>query len=309
MPWPTHTDDSPDQAGNQSLPVEVIIVNYNSTTELLACLASVYRVLGPGVRVLVEDNDSTDQAAPARERFPQAAWHLNARNLGFGRAVNRALARCRQPYQILLNPDAVLLDQDYGLIVRHLAEHPRIAALGPRILDPGGQVQGSARAFHTPLTALFGRKSPLTRWFPHNSLTRRNLLTLNSDGVTPQTVDWLSGACLWVRREAWRQVGGLDERFFMYFEDTDWCRRFWEAGWEVVYFPAVSVVHQVGASSKASLRPVWEFHRSCWLYLRKYHFAAKPWSALPATAALGGLFLTQAAHTMLKGCLRSRAAR
>lgn len=272
-------------------PIEVVIVNYNSTSHLLACLESVYAALGPATRVLVEDNASRDDPGRIRRRFPQAELTLHGRNLGFAAGVNNALARCAAPYVMLLNPDAALRPGGWLDILAHMEQNPRLGVVGPLILDPGGGVQGSARSFHSLHTAFFGRQALLTKWFPHNRLSRLNVLSRPGQDQGLQEVDWVSGACLLARRQAVLQVGGLDERFFLYFEDTDWCRRMWLAGWRVAYWPRAAVVHQIAASGgKRDLRPLWEFHKSCYRYLEKYALAQHPWLKPPAAALLGARF-------------------
>ena len=129
-----------------------------------------------------------------------------------------------------------------------MTTHPDAGIAGPRLLDPDGTVQGSARRDPSAWTALFGRSAPLTRLFPNNPVSRRELPALSVAGDAPVQVDWLSGACLLVRRAAWEQVGLLDERFFLFWEDADWCLRFRRAGWGVYYVPTASGTHFVGIS-------------------------------------------------------------
>ncbi len=161
--------------------------------------------------------------------------------------------------------------------------------MGPQILDRDGSVQGSARAFPTPLTGLFGRSSFLTRFFPNNSLTRKNILTTRSDCKTPMEVHRVSGACMVVRRKAVDDVGLMDERFFLYWEDADWCKRMRDKGWKVVYFPRASVVHYVGVSSaQAFMRSTVEFHKSSYRLFDKY---SKPPLRFLRPLAIAGLSL------------------
>ncbi len=255
--------------------IDIIIVNYRSTDYLVRCLRSVYADLdGLQARVLVQDNDSRDHIGEAMAEFPRAVLTRNRENLGFGRAVNQALRASRGEYVVLLNPDSYVRKGFFRESIRFMQENPRVAVMGPRILEENGRLQNSARAFPTPLTALFGRSSIMSRWFPKNPVTTRNLLSLQSDGRSPMRVDWVSGACMVVRRAAIQEVGLFDERFFMYWEDADWCRRMWLGGWEVVYFPRPAVVHFVGVSSeKLITRSAYEFHKSSFSLFKKY---AKP---------------------------------
>ncbi len=252
--------------------MDVIIVNYNSTDHLLQCLTSLYDVSrGLTIHVWVQDNASKDNVDRVRDLFPDVHVIKNDRNLGFGRAINRSLPQGYAPYILILNPDTIVDPGFFGHILEYMDAHHKVGIIGPKIFDTDKTVQGSARSFPTLLTALFGRKSVLTRFFPHNPITRENILTSKSDGFTPMPVDWVSGACMVVRREAVDHVGPMDERFFMYWEDADWCRRMWQKGWKVVYFPKSSIVHFAGVSSEKNIfRSVLEFHKSIYRLFQKH---------------------------------------
>ncbi len=252
--------------------LDTIIVNYNSTDHLLGCLESLSRqqsVIRP--KIYVQDNASCDDVLRVRERFSDVRLAVNRHNIGFGRAVNQAIRKSAGEYIIILNPDTIVEAGFLDQVVRFMQNHPDVGVMGTRILDSDGSLQNSARAFPSSLTAFFGRSSLLTRWFPRNSITSRNLLTLQSDGRNPMDVDWVAGAAMVVRRKAVQQTGLLDERFFMYWEDADWCRRMWQHGWRVVYYPVPTVVHAVGGSSDHNVaKSVFEFHRSVYLLFTKY---------------------------------------
>ena len=203
--------------------------------------------------------------------FPDVRLIKNDSNLGFARAVNRSLVQGSAPYILILNPDTIVAPGFFEPLLEYMSAHGDVGVIGPRILDTDRTVQGSARAFPTLLTALFGRRSILTRFFPDNPITRENILTSRSDGSTPMAVDWVSGACMLVRRETVAHVGPMDARFFMYWEDADWCRRMWQNGWKVVYFPKSSVVHFAGVSSNKNIfRSVLEFHKSIYRLFEKH---------------------------------------
>jgi len=266
--------------------LDIIIVNYNSTDYLLRCLRSVYDSLqGLPAKVFVEDNASEDGVDRVKAEFPQVLLSKNSYNMGFSKAINNALKQSDSPYIVLLNPDTYVVDGFFEPLLRYMEEHPDVGIVGPKILNHDGSVQGSARTFPTPLTGLFGRSSLLSRFFPNNLFTRANILTTRSDGKTPMEVDWVSGACMVVRRKAVDDVGLLDERFFMYWEDADWCRRMWKEGGKVVYFPQASVVHYVGVSSEqALLRSIFEFHKSSYRLFDKYNKASL-WFVKPLAIA------------------------
>lgn len=252
--------------------LDIIIVNYNSTDHLLRCLGSIFAGLhGLPARILVQDNDSKDNVDRVSTMFPDVELSKNRRNMGFSRAVNQGLKKTAAPYVMILNPDTCLFEAFFAPLLDYMEKNPSVGFAGPRILDGDGSLQGSARAYPTPLTALFGRSSLLSKWFPNNALTRKNLLTNGSDGSSPMEVDWISGACMLIRRAAIRDVGLLDERFFIYWEDADWCRRSWRNGWKVVYFPQVSIIHYIGMSSEHLVfRSILEFHKSSYRLFSKY---------------------------------------
>jgi len=252
--------------------LDIIIVNYRSTDYLLGCLRSIYNSLQQfPVKIFVQDNASEDGVDRVKAAFPQVILSKNSYNMGFSKAINNALKQSNSPYAVLLNPDSYVMDGFFEPIVHYMENNPKVGIVGPKIFDHDGSIQGSARSFPTPLTALFGRSSLFTRFFPNNPITRANILTTISDGRTPMKVDWVSGACMIVRRKAVDDIGLMDERFFMYWEDADWCRRMWKKGWMVVYFPQASIIHYVGVSSgQAFLRSIFEFHKSSYRLFNKY---------------------------------------
>jgi GT2 family glycosyltransferase len=178
-----------------------------------------------------------------------------------------------------------------------MAAHPEAAVAGPKLLDADGTVQGSARRDPSAWTALFGRSAPLTRLFPGNPVSQREMPAFTVEGTAPVRVDWVSGACMLVRRTAWEQVGMFDEQFFLYWEDADWCRRFRQAGWDVYYVPAACGTHLVGVSrAKRRLGSVLDFHVSAYRYYRKHTQGpmARPVTMLVGVGLLGSLLLRSA---------------
>lgn len=285
-----------------ALAFDIIIVNYNSTAYLFECLRTVYEAIGEmAATVYVEDNASHDQPERILEVFPAVRLHRNSKNIGFAAAVNQAIRRGSAPYVVLLNPDSLMDRRFFQNLIPFLEANPDVGLIGPKILDGDGSVQGSARAFPTPLTAFFGRKSLFTRLFPTNRITSANVLTSRCDGINPMCVDWVSGACMVVRRKAIDAVGLLDERFFMYWEDADWCRRMWDNGWKVQYFPLSTVMHYVGVSSdQLMIRSLYEFHKSVYLLFDKYS-KPSPWILKPLIMA--GLFF-RLCFVTVSGCLQ-----
>ncbi|QTA80416.1 Glycosyl transferase, family II [Desulfonema limicola] len=261
---------------------EIIIVNYNSTQHLIKCLESIYKTLNDlHINIFIQDNASTDNVDLLKKDYPLISITINHSNIGFAKAVNQALKLTESNYVILLNPDTYITEGFFKNSIEFMEKYPNIGLIGPKILDTDGKLQNSARSFPNPLTAFFGRTSFFSRIFPNNPITIKNLSSLQSDGKTPMEVDWVSGACMVVRRKAIEKVGLLDERFFMYWEDADWCRRMWKNKWKVVYYPRISIYHHAGASSKKNVwRCAFEFHKSVYRLFDKY-LAPSLWIVKP----------------------------
>jgi len=253
--------------------LSTVVVTYRSRATVLQCLAAL-EVDAAGVdhETVVVDNDSGDGVLEGIARdFPQVRGIANRENVGYARAINQGIATTTGEFVLAMNPDCVLEPGSLAALIGHLRAHPRTGVAGPMILDSDGTLQYSARSFPDHLTFLFNRYSLLTRLFPGNRFSRRYLLT-DWDHASVREVDWLSGACLMVRRAAIDQVGAMDERFFMFNEDVDWCRRMKLAGWAVTYTPQARVVHHIGASrKKVAPKVIVERHRGMIHYFHKHH--------------------------------------
>ena len=253
--------------------VSVIIASWNTRDLLAACLESLRTAFSAGwCEVIVVDNGSADGSpAMVRQRFPAVALICPARNLGFGGANNLGIRAARGRYFVLLNSDTEVPDGALESMCDFMDANPQVGVLGPKLLNLDGSVQLSCRRFPSYRTALFNRYSLLTRLFPRNPYSREYLMTDSGHSDTRE-VDWVSGACLIARREAVEEVGLLDEAFFMYAEDVDWCYRMHQKGWKVVYYPEVQVLHHVGCSTRnAPFRMTVERHRSMWVFYRKHY--------------------------------------
>jgi GT2 family glycosyltransferase len=251
--------------------VAVVIVNYQSYDELHSCLASIDSAC-KGASVVVIDHDSVPANADLlHQRFPSAQLHRVAGNDGFAAGVNRGAKATSSRYLLLLNPDCVLEAESCCRLTAWLDAHPDVGAVGPRIRNADGSVQPSARRFPDLTTAFAGRSSWLTRVLPGNPMSRHNLPGRDLSMKTPMDVDWVSGACMCVRRDAFDAVGGLDEGFFLYWEDADFCRRLKHAGWRTMFVPSAGAVHVGGRSSRhAAVASLEAFHRSAYRLYRKH---------------------------------------
>ncbi len=224
--------------------LSIIILNYKTRGLLKQCLRGLLANPVPlTTEVIVVDNHSNDGTGEMmRQEFPQSTFIQSPVNGGFAAGMNLGIQRASGRYLLLLNPDIAVLGNPIGRMFRYLEEHLNVGMCGPKLLNPDGTVQTSCRAFPTPATILY-RRSPLGK-LPFARAKLRAFLMLDWDHASNRPVDWLLGACMMVRREAVQRVGLLDERYFLYFEDVDWCRRFWDAGYAVVYLGATAeIVH------------------------------------------------------------------
>jgi len=253
--------------------LSIVIVNWNVRDLLRRCLHSILdtRCLML-VEVIVVDNDSTDGSVEmVRAEFPSVHLIANAQNRGFPAANNQGIAVARGRYVFLLNCDAEVVGDALATMVAFADAHPDVGVVGPQLLYPDGSVQSSRRRFPTLLTAFF-ESTWIQSCAPRRLLERYYVLD-RPDDMT-QDVDWVKGAALLARREAIEQVGPMDEGFFMYSEELDWCRRFREAGWRVVYLPTAQVIHHEGKSSEQVVAAKHIYFQSSKVrYFRKHHGA------------------------------------
>lgn len=252
--------------------VSAVIVNWNVRDLLRACLASLLQPANrpTDLEIIVVDNASTDGSVEmVRAEFPQVNLIANPDNLGFPAANNQGIAAAQGRYVLLLNPDTQVLGDALPTLVQYMDAHPEVGLVGPQLLHLDGRIQSSRRRFPTVAT-LFLESTWLESLAPSLLLDRYYLLDQPDSAVLD--VDWVTGAAMLARREAIRQVGGLDKGFFMYSEELDWCRRFKAAGWRVVYLPTAQIIHHIGKSSEQAVpdRHI-SFQRSKIRYTRKYH--------------------------------------
>lgn len=265
--------DSPAIDPNGTKLLTVVIVNWNTLRLLRSCLESMGKLFGDSrFEVIVVDNDSSDGSPEMVESsFPSVVLLRQTENLGFSRGNNVGIRAANGRYILLLNSDTEVLGDALEKMCVHMEAHHDIGVLGAKLLNPDHSIQLSCRRFPSYRTALFHRYSILTRLFPRNRYSSEYLMTRTGHEEVME-VDWVSGACLLARREAVIGVGLLDEEFFMYAEDVDWCYRMKRAGWRVVYFPAAEVMHHIGKSSrKMPVKTTYERHRSMWLFYRKHY--------------------------------------
>lgn len=285
-----------------SIDVTVSIVNWNTRKELEGCLESVLaQNASVALEVIAVDNGSTDSSADmVRADFSgRVKLIANDTNLGFGAAHNQAITVSSGRYVLLLNPDCRMLGNDVlRRMIDYMDANPEIGMLGPKVMNPDGTLQLSARKFPPMIAGIF-RHTILGRLFPKNHFVRDYLMADYSHDQV-MDIDWLSGSALLVRRETFEQIGLLDERFFMYCEDVDWCKRAHLANWRVVYYPEISVSHRIGAASDLNPIPmIKQHHRSMLLYFLKYN-ARSPKVILTPLVILALWWRTRARASLVK---------
>lgn len=256
----------------QALQLSVIIVNYNVREFLDHALTSIRKAMrGMRGEVIVVDNASDDGSIEMlRKRYPEVQRIVNSTNLGFARANNIALRRARGRYLLLINPDTIVQEDTFRVMVKFFEDHPEVGLAGCKILNPDGSFQlACRRSFPTPWVA-FTKIVGLSALFAGSKLFGRyNLTYLNPN--ESYEVDAVSGSFMMLRREVYERVGGLDEDFFMYGEDLDWCYRIQQAGWKIYYVPTTQIIHYKGESTKRSnLDEIKTFYTAMELFVKKH---------------------------------------
>ena len=248
-----------------------VVVAFESGDHLLGAVSSLLADASAGVpEVVVVDNSSRDgSVAQVRATWPSVQVVTPTRNLGYAAGANAGIACTQAAVVAVCNPDLVQAVGTSAAVLERFDREPGIGAIGPRVVDVHGAIYPSARAQPSIVDAV--GHAVLGAWWPNNSFTRRYHQRDADTGVA-RDVDWVSGASMWLRRDALDSVGGWDEAYFMYVEDVDLCWRLRRAGWRVVYEPRGLVTHVQGASTAhRPLRMIVEHHRS-W-----YRFADRRW--------------------------------
>jgi O-antigen biosynthesis protein len=254
------------------LDVSVIIVNYNVRDFLHQALLSIQKSL-KGIRseIIVVDNASDDGSAEmVRRQFPHVSLILNASNLGFAKANNIALKQAIGKFILLINPDTIVQEDTIHVMVEFLKNHPKAGLAGCKILNPDGSIEPACRrSFPTPWVA-FSKIFGLSKLFPKTKLFGKYNLTYLDIDETNQ-VEAVSGSFMMVRKETFKQVGGLDESFFMYGEDLDWCYRIHQAGWQIYYVHSTQIIHYKGESTRrSSIDEIHTFYEAMHLFVDKH---------------------------------------
>lgn len=263
--------------------LSIIIVNFNERGFLRQFLKGIERV-SPKLRyeIIVVDNGSRDGSlAMMRDVFPHIRLISFPENRGLSVAFNQAAKATTGRYILYTNNDIALFPGVIESLVSYIDQHPSTGILAPKLLNPDGSIQTSCYRFPSPIVPIL-RRSPLGRLPAAQRLLSKYLMLDWNHDVT-QTVDWILGAVMLIRRSALDQVGGMDERFFAYFEDVDLCRQMWQHGWEVVYYAPAKLIHYHQRTSAASpgLVSIFKWHTRIHIasgikYFLKYRHVPEP---------------------------------
>lgn len=266
--------------------LSIVILDYKSKGLVRQCVKTI-KLFAPrcDFEIIVVDNASEQgTAAMVRREFPEVTMIESPRNLGYAAGNNLGLARAKGRYVLILNPDITVRPGAIEAMIAYMERHPDIGILGPRLMHPDGSVDESCYRFPEPMIPVY-RRTPLGK----SSAGRRALgryLMADHDHRANADVDWLLGAVLMVRREALAKVGPLDERYFLYFEDTDWCRRFWAAGYRVVYLAEVEMVHYHERLSAKSYWLTGLFHKATRIHITSCLKYFAKWRKQPSLRAV-----------------------
>lgn len=253
--------------------LSIVIVNFETPTYTLECLRSIFanRPLCEFEVILVDNGSQDGSLDLVRDAIPEVICIETGSNLGFSRANNLGINNARGEFVLLLNSDTKILDNSLDRMLEFLRTNPKAGAIGPRQLDGEGKLQLSWGSFPTFFTEI------LRKLFHYrlsiNDLKIRDYLEDRYAGFSK--VDWISGSCLMVRREAISGAGLLDERYFMYFEDVDWCRCIREAGWEIYFNSDYTILHYGGVSARKNLLHVLVCYRQSQIYFTRKYYGLK----------------------------------
>lgn len=254
--------------------LSIVVVTWNSAADIEACVDSIN--FGSEFEVIVVDNASSDATRDKLSRYHHLKLVVNTSNRGYARANNQGIKLATGEYVLLLNPDTRVELGALDALCRYLDEHPAAGAVAPRLISPDGATQYSIRSFPTA-TSLLWELIGLSRLFPKNHVFGRWKMKYFDYGRTAE-VEQPMASCLMVRRSVLESLGGMDERFPIFFNDVDLSKRMAETGWKTTYLADARVVHRHGGSTKqVRTKMIRESHRSAFRYLRKHDRSGLFW--------------------------------
>jgi len=246
-----------------------IIVTHHRTPELLRlCLQSLQEATREiEAEILVLDSESEEETEMSiKNQFPNIAFFPFYENTGYAKIVNIGLSRAQGDFLLVLNADIVVAKDSLSKMIDYMGTHSEVGVLGPQLLNFNGSIQESCFRFHR-VSTIFYRRTFLGK-IPWGRRELDRFTMKDFDRRSIREVDWILGAVMMIRCQALAEVGPMDERFFLYFEDTDWCRRFWQKNWRIVYLPEAKMHHYHGRASKkvSSFKDIF-INKYLWIHL------------------------------------------
>lgn len=258
--------------------LSIVIVNYKTKGLTLNCIHSIEESILDKLEyeIIVVDNNSDDNIGQILAwQYPKVIFVQSEHNFGMGAGNNLGLKRARGRYSVVMNPDTLAMPNTFTRLFDFMEANPKVGVVGPKQYNPDKSIQDSCYRWHNLLTPFF-RRTFLGKLFLADKEIERYLMH-DYDKKTKREVDWLLGSFLFMRTSVLKEIGYFDERFFLYFEDTDLCRRFWNKGWQVVYNPEAEIIHNHNRESAREPWYTWfmskasrEHVRSWWLYEIKW---------------------------------------
>jgi len=259
--------------------LSIVIVNYNNRQELDVCLYSINKTKGLlDLEIFVYDNNSSDGSQDmVKAKYPFVNLIANDRNLGLSRVINSSLKKLTGEYILFLDSDTELKSNALQNLISFLQGVDDAGIAGPRVYNEDGSMQETTRRFPTFFSGLFGRRAVITRLFPGNPISRRFLCMENIHAKEPFEVDYISAACMMMKREVVSKLRAMDEKFFVYWTDVDWCRRAKNSGYKVFCVPSAKIIHyeRYKPWKKKNPKMIMDFHRGAYIYYRKHNIRWK----------------------------------
>jgi GT2 family glycosyltransferase len=257
---------------SKTIDVSICIVTYKARDLLRDCLVSLYENTRLPFEIIVVDNGSNDGVGQMlQEDYPAVCFIQNTGNDGYTRPMNQALRRGQGRYLLQLNPDTIILPEALERLVEFMDKNPKIGICGPKVLNRDLTLQKPCRRGEPTPWAVISYFTGLHSLFPNSPFFGKYLVSyLDENQIHP--VDGVSGSCMLIRKELIDEIGYLDERFFAYQEDADFCRRARQANWQVYYMPEAQIIHYggMGGSRVEPYRSIFAWHKSYFLYYNKH---------------------------------------
>ena len=248
-----------------------IIVTYNSQAFIESCIEHISNVEDISHEIIVVDNDSKDETRKiVKDKFPHVKLIKSPENRGFSWGVNLGVSYAKYENIFVLNPDSKILTRGFKPILNRMSSNG-VGVVGPKVINPGDKIrQFSARSFPTLRTGIFNRSSIFTSILPNNKHSKEYLDPIDNPEEV-QRVDWVSGCAFLFKKDIHQKVNGLDDTFFVFYEDIDFCKRVTDSGYYIEYNPSIQVEHEIGISKTVpSFEINFERHRGMWIYYKKY---------------------------------------